>query len=273
MTTRPKVTDQELARTIERIAARRVKVDDPDRHLLPDSPAHSDPREIVDYLARHARVPRWVAQADVSDALTLNNWLWWQDRRRERHWLRAGLTHGLFLSQLGAQVGVGKQGVRDRLDRLEALLQFDRPDEQLTRSARRAEKEAAAAHATEQAWITAHTAELTAVVTGLLAAADRYQLGDEEREWLDELATDAREDRFSPGSLTMLNLAVAELRTAPTILALEATRPHAVHHWLTRADQLRTDFAALGTRTGATGRGMLSEHSSVGSLGTSKPNR
>ena len=35
----------------------------------------------------------------------------------------------MFLSQLGAQVGVGKQGLLDRVDRLESLLRFDRPDE------------------------------------------------------------------------------------------------------------------------------------------------
>ena len=54
---------------------------------------------------------------------TLNNWLWWEDRCRELHFLKAGRKNrGLFLSQLGTWVGVGKQGVLDRVDRLEALL-------------------------------------------------------------------------------------------------------------------------------------------------------
>ena len=66
------------------IASRRAKVDDQNRDKLPDSP-RSDPREVLDYLQRYSGrdIPRWVLQADVCDALTLNNWLWWEDRRRE----------------------------------------------------------------------------------------------------------------------------------------------------------------------------------------------
>lgn len=119
-----------------RIARRRAKVDDRDREKLPDSP-ESDPRDVLDYLRKYSgsNIPRWVLQADVCDALTLNNWLWWEDRRRELHFLKAGGDRGLFLSQLGAQVGVGKQGVLDRIDRLEALLRHDRPDEKIARGA------------------------------------------------------------------------------------------------------------------------------------------
>src|ERR1700748_3795024 len=99
------------------ISRRRVKVDDRNREKLPDSP-DSHPREILDCLRQYSGgdIPLWVLQADVSDALTLNNWLWWEDRRRELHFLRAGRDRGIFLAQLGAQVGVGKQGVVDRID-------------------------------------------------------------------------------------------------------------------------------------------------------------
>ena len=66
------------------IAKRRAKIDDPDRESLPNAP-DSDPREVLDYLRKYSGswIPRWVLQADVCDALTLNNWLWWEDRRRE----------------------------------------------------------------------------------------------------------------------------------------------------------------------------------------------
>ncbi len=130
MATRPEVHRCELGLAIVRIARRRAKVDDRDREKLPDA-SESDPREVLDYLRQYsgANISRWVLQADVCDALTLNNWLWWEDRRRELHFLKAGRNRGLFLSQLGAQVGVGKQGVLDRVDRLEALLRYDRPDE------------------------------------------------------------------------------------------------------------------------------------------------
>ena len=76
------------------------------REKLPDAP-ESDPRDVVDYLRQYsgAYIPRWVLRADVCDALDVEQWPWWQDRRRELHFLKAGRNRGLFLSQLGAQVG------------------------------------------------------------------------------------------------------------------------------------------------------------------------
>jgi len=247
--TRPKVHRSEVERAIRMVAGRRTKVDDPHRWRLPDSP-DSDPREVLDYLRRFSGVgiPRWVLQADVCDALTLNNWLWWEDRRRELHFLRAGMDRGLFLSQLGAQVGVGKQGVRDRIDRLEALLRYDRPDEKLTRTARRLEREARERAPGELAWVQAHRQELGAVIGGLAGQADRFALADDDREWLDELVIDARADELRPATMVLLGLACAELRTAPAVLALDSSRPSAVHTVLARADRLRCEFAALGTR-------------------------
>ena len=161
MATRPKVDRSELARAIEMIAKRRAKVDDLHRDRLPDSP-DSDPRELLDYLRKYSGpdIPRWVLQADVCDALTLNNWLWWEDRRRELHFLKAGRDRGLFLTQIGAQVGVGKQGVLDRIDRLEALLRYDRPDEKITRSSRRSSRESRERRPAEEAWLDAHRQEL-----------------------------------------------------------------------------------------------------------------
>ena len=132
----------EVARAIVMIARRRAKVDDRHRDLLSDS-EDSDP-------------PRWVLQAEVSDALTLNYWLWWEDRRRELFFLEAGRARGVFLSQLGAQVGVGKQGLLDRVDRLEASLRFDRPDEKLTRAARQAARAADHRRLVETCWIDEH---------------------------------------------------------------------------------------------------------------------
>src|SRR6202162_678314 len=90
MASRPKVHRSELSRAIVMIAKRRAKVDDRDREMLPDSP-NADPREVLDYLRKYSgkNIPKWVLQADICDALTLNNWLWWEDRRRELHFLRA----------------------------------------------------------------------------------------------------------------------------------------------------------------------------------------
>jgi len=245
--TRPKVHQSELASAIERIARRRAKVDDRHREKLPDS-ADSDPREVLDYLRKYSRppIPLWVLQADVCDALTLNNWLWWEDRRRELHFLKAGRDRGLFLTQLGAQVGVGKQGVLDRIDRLEALLQFDCPDEKITRDARRAERERAQRTPDVQEWLSGRRDELAAVIADVVAQADRYGLP--EREWVDELTIDARDDDFNSATMVILGLATAELRTAPAVLSLDSSRPYSVHTVLARADTLRSQFAALGSK-------------------------
>ena len=183
----------------------------------------------------------------MCDALTLNNWLWWEDRRRELHFLRAGRDRGLFLSQLGAQVGVGKQGVVDRIDRLEALLRFDRPDEKIARAARREERERRERLPAEEAWLSARRTDLHAVITGLVDQADRFDV--EERDWVDELEIDGRGDDFTPATMVILGLAAAELRTAPSVLGLDSTRPYAVHTLLGRADVLRTQFAELGSKT------------------------
>jgi hypothetical protein len=246
--TRPRVHRAESGLAIVRIARRRAKVDDRHREKLPDSP-ESDPREVLDYLRRYSGpdIPRWVLQADVCDALTLNNWLWWEDRRRELHFLRVGRDRGLFLSQLGAQVGVGKQGVLDRIDRLEALLRYDRPDEKIARASRRARRERRERMPVEEAWLAARRNELRAVITGLVDHADRFDV--QERDWVDELEIDGRDDDITPATMVILGLATAELRTAPAVIGLDGTRPYAVHTLLARADDLRSQFAELGSNT------------------------
>ncbi len=247
MATRPKVHRCELGSAIVRIARRRAKVDDRHREKLPDS-ADSDPREVLDYLQRYsgAGIPLWVLQADVCDALTLNNWLWWEDRRRELHFLKAGRDRGLFLSQLGAQVGVGKQGVVDRIDRLEALLRYDRPDEKISRAARRAARERRERLPEQQAWLRVRRDELAAVIADVVAQADRFDVAD--REWIEELEIDGRDDDITASTMVILGLATAELRTAPAVLSPDSSRPYAVHATLARADQLRAQFAELGSK-------------------------
>jgi len=229
------------------IASRRAKVDDPNRHHLPDAP-DSDPREVLDYLQKYSgsAIPRWVLQADVCDALTLNNWLWWEDQRRELHFLTAGRERGLFLTQIGAQVGIGKQGVIDRIDRLEALLRYDRPDEKISRAARQADRQARERRPVEDAWLDAHRSEIAGAIVELLSAAERMRLAEQDREWLDELAVDGRTAVFNSATMVILGLAAAELRTSRSMLELDSSRPCAVHGTLQRVERLRGRFAELG---------------------------
>ena len=74
-----------------------------------------------------------------------------------------------------------------------------------------------------------------------------YRLLDDEREWIDEFAVDARDDALTPATMVLLGLAAAELRTAAAVVALDSQRPHRVHTSSTDADDLRSTFAALGS--------------------------
>ena len=149
-------------------------------------------------------------------------------------------------SRQGVHGGV-KQGLRDRVDRLEALLRFDRPDEKLTRAARQAARAADHRRLVETRWIDDHRAELLRVIEALVHQADRYQILDEDREWIDELGRDARDDALVPTTMVLLGLAAAELRTWKGVVALGGSRPHRVHAVLTDADNVRSAFAALGS--------------------------
>jgi hypothetical protein len=155
---------------------------------------------------------------------------------------------------LGSQVGVGKQGVIDRIDRLEALLRFDRPDEKITRAARRSAREARLRRPVEDAWLQARRDELIGLIAEVVGQADRYEIVDDEREWVDQLAMDARDEELAPATMIILGLAAAELRAAPGVVALRSARPCAVHAVLAHADRLRTQFAALTTATPASAR-------------------
>ena len=270
----------ELERAISMIAKRRRKVEDRNRDRLPDA-ADSDPREILDYLQKYSGpdIPLWVLQADVCDALTLNNWLWWEDRHRELHFLRAGRERGLFLSQIGAQIGVGKQGVIDRMDRLTALLRYSRPDEKLSRSMRQAEQAARVQRPLEGRWWEARHDILISLVATLVAEADRYGLNDDEREWIDQVHVDVHDGVSPRAFIAELGLAVSELRTAPAVLALYPQtvdeladmhdqglrqRPYRVHAVLAQADALRSEFAALSPTTSAATAGDAVDSSSAG---------
>jgi hypothetical protein len=119
MATYPPVTDAERDAAIARIAR---------RHRLREdtrwSEAGSEARDVLAYLRRrHVRLPYALAADDVWDELVLSAWVYWDERRRERELLHRARRYGLSLSELGHFLGIGtRQGTRDYLDRLDALL-------------------------------------------------------------------------------------------------------------------------------------------------------
>jgi hypothetical protein len=228
--TPPRVTRTEVDAAITRIYDRHHHVDDPRRSGLSD-----DPAGVLEYLTRYSTtLPQWVIAKDTLDSLVLHTWLWWEDRRRERALLRRGKRAGLYLREMGAPLGINThQGVRDRLDRLDALLAHDHPDEKLGRAAR----SEAARNEDRALWIAEHENQIRAVVETLLRELarvpalaplltdappdvpedggrddERARLSTETAEWLTELRADLDQSAISPATLGLLGLTVAPLR-------------------------------------------------------------
>ncbi|ANY10526.1 hypothetical protein [Pseudonocardia sp. HH130630-07] len=273
MATPPRITDAERDAAIARIVARHAQIDDPRRGQLSD-----DAREVVSWVLGRGPVgvPRWVQAADHHDALILHTWCWWDDRRRERRLLRQGRSLGLTAAELGAPLGIGtRQGAQDRMDRLDALLAHDRPDEQLTRAARRAGRD----RDQGQVWIAEHQEQIRAVLGDLLVQTrrvlahelaehqapddDRYEDDDADQvdggageqwedsevadiaDWSAELAADLDTGELSAASVAVAGLLTAEVRTHPRVLALDR-ESHAdpVLAAMRRVDELRSALSA-----------------------------
>jgi hypothetical protein len=246
VSTPPRITAVERDAAIARIDRRHARIDDPRRSEL-----GFEPREVIAFILDRgpAGVPRWVSAADHLDAVVLSTWCWWEDRRTERRLLRQALHLGTSLAELGAPLGIRtRQGMRDRLDRLEALLTYDRPDEQLTRIARRD-----VAHRDgRQDWIDAHHEEIRAALLALQAqtirvlsesSSDGDPDQEEARGWLDELNADYRDDAVTPATLAVAGLAVGELRGLLAVQALDQRHP--LLAVLREIDQLRARIAPV----------------------------
>ncbi|MBN9739187.1 hypothetical protein PP1_029785 [Pseudonocardia sp. P1] len=278
MATPPRITDVERDAAITRISDRHSRIDDPRRSEL-----GTDPRDVISWVLDRgtAGVPTAVSAADHHDAVVLNTWCWWEERRRERRLLRQGLQLGLSAGELGAPLGIrSRQGLRDRLDRLDALLVHDRPDEQLTRDARRARR----TRDPQQVWIDRHRSTIRAALAGLIAQAERFHrsIGDPDagqehddlrpptedhetarsveavdefddesasdiEDWLVELRVDYEQDELTPATLAVAGLLGAEIRSHPR--ALELHRRHRLHDALAAIDELRAAFAAAKAPT------------------------
>jgi hypothetical protein len=201
MATYPPVTDRERDAALRRITDRHLRRED-NRWSEANSDSETAAYEVLGYLRRrHTQLPGGLAADDVWDELVLSAWVYWDQRRRERELLHRGRRLGLSLAELGRYLGIGtRQGMRDYLDRLDALLaeyhhiQTTRPGpatgdgatDPLTRhaGATRAQRGAdvhttrarrAATHAkpARQDWIAIHRTGIAATLTALLRQAAR----------------------------------------------------------------------------------------------------
>lgn len=123
MATYPSVTDRERDAALSRIRLRHEKREDP-RWSEAEADSDEAAYTVLAYLRkRHAGLPRGLAAANVWDELVLSAWVYWDRKSRERELLRRARHYGFSLAQLGAFLGIGtRQGMRDYLDRAEALL-------------------------------------------------------------------------------------------------------------------------------------------------------
>jgi hypothetical protein len=197
------VTDRERDAALKRIADRHLKSEDirwPEANSDSDTAAY----DVLAYLRRrHRQLPK-LAAGDVWDELVLSAWVYWDQRRRERELLNRGLHLGLSLSEVGRYLGIGtRQGTRDYLDRLDALLgeyttqsalprraaTGDGTTDPLARYGRATRKQRGAdVHSTRATrvsrrakpsqtdWITLHQARIRSVLRGLLIQAARVGL-------------------------------------------------------------------------------------------------
>jgi hypothetical protein len=236
----PSVSDDDAAAAVERIRARRAKIDDPQLYLLPD-----DVPGVLDYLRKYGGgLPPDVARADLEDAAVLRLWLGRFGDRFELWMLGPGRRRaGATLTEMAPLLGLKtRQAVYGRRKWLRTKLSAatNRP-EPLTRRDRD-EHEAA------QDWLTEHSEDVLAAAQAITA---HRALGEESaQEWLDEAARVVAGDaRVTPGVVQTLRFAAEDLAGSPGVRAVPADHP--VHAALGAWAQLYDRYqAATSPRRG-----------------------
>jgi hypothetical protein len=160
-----------------------------------------------------------------------------------------GLTH----TELGRPLGITtRQGLRDRLDRLDALLAYDRPDEQLVRDTRREARRSDP----RQAWLDAHKDYVHRVLANLLDQAEQFAAVEstsgpdqrhdaaytaDEQDWLAELRADITDHNVTPATVSILGLVLGPLRI--TAHEADLAGSHGLPRAIRACDALRADLA------------------------------
>lgn len=209
---------------LARIRARRVQIDDPHVWRLSD-----DLLDALAYLRRYSSgVPRWVAEADVIDGLTLRLRLWWLGEEAELWLLQAARRARVSPLEVGDRLGIGtRQGVHDRLRLARVKIAVLR-GEPATADAGPAVPDA------EQLWLREHGGVLRGLAVDALGFRDLAS--EEAADWLADVARDVREGALTPGSVQVLRFAVAELAVSP--LVESAAADHQVRGLLARWDEV-----------------------------------
>ena len=220
----PPVDAEEAMAAIARIRERRERIDDPQVWRMSE-----DLVDVLSYLRRYSRdVPRWVAEADVIDGLTLRLRLWWLGEEAEVWLLQAARRANVAPAEVGRRLGIGtRQGVHDRLRlalRKVAVLRGDPAPAAPVSGADDA----------DQVWLSEHSGAVREVAGHALRFGDLAS--DEAAEWLADVARDVRDGAMTPGSVQVLRFALAELAVSPGVESAAADHP--VHALLARWDEI-----------------------------------
>lgn len=210
---------------VERIVARRRGIDDP--HLDEFIAAAHDAGELIDVvLRRHRGLPNDVGQAELEDAVLLHAYRWWQWAGQDLALLERAEQAGANRRRIGAPLRVSTgQGLVDRIRTRRRQLAQARGEPDPAELAAGDERLPA-----RQRWLSEHHDELQAAREQLLQVADVAD--DEVYAQLRELAGEP----WTPATMTLLGLAVAELHASPQVR--ELSEEHPVQVVITRWSQL-----------------------------------
>ncbi len=206
MTTPPHVTSQQVSTALKRIHARHRAADDPHAEELT-----MDPAEVLAYLRK--RGPHHQADTraqDLYDAAALHLWLWWEHQTRERWLLDTAASLDMHMGDVGQEFGLGKQGLRDRRDRLRALLDEGgphRPDEKYARGLR------AGGGATPPVGALAWLERVQPTVLAIAGTALQWwpRVSEDTAREMVDLRDDVRSGRYGPAMWDALADALAAL--------------------------------------------------------------
>ncbi len=199
------MTAEQVAAALARIHDRHAQHDDQRREALT-----FDPAQVLDYLRqRGPHLPEGLRADDHFDAATLQVWLWWQHQERERWLFDTAARLGLASADFGDVFGLrSRQGVRDRRDRLHALLDDGgpgRPDEQAVR----ADRARAGPVVGEAAWLGAAREEILRLAGD--AAAWYHRVDEDVAAEIAEIRRELRDGRYGPATWQLTKWAVAAL--------------------------------------------------------------
>lgn len=197
----PKVSDAQMRVARNAIRARHADDDNTSTHLLSD-----DPREVLAYLRR--RGGSGLLDADITDALTIRLWLWWEGERAEVWLLEQAEKRRLNRKKVGAVLGLTKgQSLVNRLDYKRDLIADDTAD-------------AAEPAPNRKQWLAQHQDQLAAVAQTLVDYRDR--LTEATAEELAGVRRDLRAGAWTHTSFTALGWAVEEVAVDPLVAELPA---------------------------------------------------